>query len=140
MTEGTRPNAMPKPEGSGADILSDDALESAAFAGAAAVQRLVADRNGLRNRLLTQDRELMGLRAAHEDLRRRVVTLQQNHVELAKRIVSQLEQFDTSIRDLLQEGHHLSAHNGRGNILSNGDATVTKGAISGQAPTKFAVG
>lgn len=136
MTEGTRPNAMPKPEGSRADIPSDEALESAAFAGAAAVQRLVADRNGLRNRLLTQDRELMGLRTAHEDLRGRVA-LQQNHVELAKRIVSQLEQFDTSIRALLQEGYHLSAHNGGGNILSNGDATVTKGVIGGQAPTKF---
>ena len=90
MTEGTRPGGMPKAEARTTELVSDQALENAAFAGAAAVQRIVADRNALRNRLNVQDRELMGLRAAHEELRQHVVAIQQNYVELAKRIVSQL--------------------------------------------------
>jgi hypothetical protein len=145
MTEGTRHNGLPRPEAPGADFSSDQALESAAFAGAAAVQRLIADRNGLRNRLSVQERELMGFRGAHEDLRRRVVTLQQNYVELAKKVVSQLEHFDISIRELLQERHDLNVHKGEaagipegppqfdrsglpvGSLPTGADATVTRG-------------
>jgi hypothetical protein len=112
MTEGTRPSGTPKAEARTTELVSDQALENAAFAGAAAVQRIVADRNALRNRLNVQDRELMGLRAAHEDLRQRVVVMQQNYVELAKRIVSQLEQFDGSLRELLQARPDLTAFGG----------------------------
>jgi hypothetical protein len=113
MSEGTRPNGMMKPAALGADYPSDQAIESAAVAGAAAVQRLINDRNGLRKRMSVQDRELMEVRAAHEDLRRRVVTLQQSYIELAKRVVAEMEQFDSSIRDLLQERHDLAAPDGK---------------------------
>jgi hypothetical protein len=150
MTEGTRPNGLPKPETRGAELVSDQALENAAFAGAAAVQRIVADRNALRNRLNIQDRELMGMRAAHEDLRQRVVTMQQNYVELAKRVISQLEQFDGSIRELLQARPDLTVVAGEAPVnssaqrqynqnglplvsLSPGDAPVSKaGTTSAQ--------
>jgi hypothetical protein len=82
---------------------TDHEIESAAVAGAAAVQRLIADRNSLRNRLAAQERELMASRATQEDLRRRLGMLHQRYLELARKIVSQMEQFDGSIREALRE-------------------------------------
>jgi hypothetical protein len=79
-----------------AQVESDDELETAAVAGAAAVQRLIADRNHLRD-------ELAASRAAQEELRRRLATLHQRYIELAKRIVAQLHQFDNTMRDALRE-------------------------------------
>ena len=82
---------------------TDHEIESAAVAGAAAVQRLIADRNSLRNRLAAQERELMASRAKQEDLRRRLGMLHQRYLELARKIVSQMEQFDGSMREALRE-------------------------------------
>ena len=82
---------------------TDHEIESAAVAGAAAVQRLIADRNSLRNRLAAQERELIASRATQEDLRRRLGMLHQRYLELARKIVSQMEQFDGSIREALRE-------------------------------------
>jgi len=62
-----------------AQVESDEELETAAVAGAAAVQRLVADRNNLRD-------ELAASRAAQEELRRRLATQHQRYIE--KRIVA----------------------------------------------------
>jgi hypothetical protein len=152
MTEGTRPHGMPKADARATELVSDQALENAAFVGAAAVQRIVADRNALRNRLNVQDRELMGLRGAHEEMRQRVVTIQQNYVELAKRIVSQLEQFDVSLRELLQARPDLTAFGGEAAVNASGqrqfnqnglpvvslspggDAAVAKVGTNGGAP------
>ena len=75
---------------------SDEDLENAAVAGAAAVQRLIADRNNLRSQLAAS-------RAAEEDLRRRLTTQHQRYIELAKRIVAQLHQFDSTMRDAVRE-------------------------------------
>src|SRR5690348_2944989 len=75
---------------------SDEELENAAVAGAAAVQRLTADRNNLRNQLVAS-------RAAEEELRQRLATQHQRYIELAKRIVAQLQQFDSTMRDAVRE-------------------------------------
>jgi hypothetical protein len=92
------------------EFASDEAMESAALAGAAAIQRLVAECNGLRNRLSIQEAELVRLRGSNEGLRRRFGLLHQRYVELAKKILSQLEQFDGAIREA---GQGVSAENGR---------------------------
>ena len=79
-----------------AQVESDEELETAAVAGAAAVKRLIADRNNLRNQLAAS-------RAAQEELRQRLATLHQRYIELAKKIVAQLHQFDSTMRDAVRE-------------------------------------
>src|SRR5665811_1672294 len=104
MTETPRNGAGPAPEAPDEDFTSDEAVETAALAGAAAVQRLVAERNNLRNRLAAQQRELAAMRGINEDLRRRLFAIHQRYVDVAKRVVGQLEQFDATIREVLQPG------------------------------------
>jgi hypothetical protein len=111
----TLPNDPPrggaKTEVVAAEYPNDQAIESAALAGAVAIQRMVAERNGLRSRIGLQERELAALRATNEELRRRLVLIHQHYVELAKQIVGRLEQFDGSIREIVQEAHVApSAH------------------------------
>jgi hypothetical protein len=74
----------------------DEELETAAVAGAAAVQRLIADRNNLRSQLAAS-------RAAQEELRQRLARLHQRYIELAKRVVAQLHHFDSTMRDALRD-------------------------------------
>src|SRR5215472_7230021 len=80
-------------------IETDDELERSAVAGAAAVERLIADRNNLRNLLAAHERELAASRAVQQDLKRQLAILHQRYIELAKRVVSQLQQFDGAMRD-----------------------------------------
>ncbi len=88
-----------------ADFPHDQSVESAALAGAVAIQRMVAERNGLRSRIGVQEREIAALRATNDELRRRLVLIHQHYVELAKQIVGRLEQFDGSMREIVQEAH-----------------------------------
>jgi hypothetical protein len=76
MTEGS--NHFP---GNG----SDEELESAAVLGAAAIQRLIADRNHLRS-------EVAAAKVAQE-------RLHQQYIELGKTILSLLQQFDVTMRE-----------------------------------------
>ena len=46
--------------------MSDDSLESIAVAGASAIQRLIADRDSLRNYDNTQQRDLIALTTTNE--------------------------------------------------------------------------
>jgi hypothetical protein len=78
MTEGS--NHFPQ-------IESDEELENAAVVGAAAVQRLIADRNRLRA-------ELAASKAAQE-------RLHQRYVELGKTVLSLLQQFDITMREAM---------------------------------------
>src|SRR5690349_304530 len=71
---------------------SKDELETAAAAGAAAIQSLIADRNNLRNQLAAS-------RAVEEELRERMSKLHQRYPELAKRVVAELQEFDSTILD-----------------------------------------
>jgi hypothetical protein len=84
-------------------VETDHEIESAAVAGAAAVQRLIADRNNLRSRLATLERELMASRATQEEFKRRLGMLHQRYLELARKVVSQMEQFDGNMREALKE-------------------------------------
>jgi hypothetical protein len=77
-------------------IESDEELEAAAVVGAAAVHKLIADRNNLRNELATS-------KAAHEDLKRQLAILHQRYIELGKTILSQLQQFDITMREAMGE-------------------------------------
>ena len=46
------------------------------------------------------------MRAFNEELRRRLYVLHQRYVEVAKKVVGQLEQFDGIIREVVQEGYN----------------------------------
>ena len=87
------------------DFATDQAVENAALAGAAAVQKLVAERNELRNRLAAQEHEVAAYRAVNTDLRRRLVLVHRHYVELAKKVVGDLEGLDGKIREIAQEAH-----------------------------------
>ena len=104
MTETPRNGTGPGPEPQDEDFNSDEAIETAALAGAAAIERLVAERNNLRQRVIAQQQELASMRAVNEDLRRRLFAIHQRYVDVAKRVVGQLEQFDGTIREVLQPG------------------------------------
>ena len=83
--------------------MMDESLESIAIAGASAIQRLIADRDNLRNYVSTQQRDLIALTATNEELRRRIASIRHHYIELGTRILSQLEQFDQATRDLMQD-------------------------------------
>ncbi|HEX7532699.1 MAG TPA: hypothetical protein VF340_05640 [Methyloceanibacter sp.] len=83
---------------------SDDELETAAVAGAAAIQSLIADRNNLRNQLATS-------RAAQEELRKRLAGLHQRYLELAKNVVAELQHFDSTMRDSVPERSEITNDN-----------------------------
>jgi len=115
-------------------IDSDRELETAA---ATAVQRLIADRNNLRNRLASEERELAASRAAQEDLKRRLGILHQRYIELARNVVSQLEQFDGILRDALRE--RPQATNGEAeNLLGSKRQFDSSGLRMGPQPPSSA--
>ena len=49
------------------------------------------------------------MRAFNEELRRRLFAIHQRYVDVAKKVVGQLEQFDGTIRQVLQEGPNGAA-------------------------------
>lgn len=77
-------------------IASDQELETAAIAGAAAVERLITERNSFRT-------ELAASKAAQEELRRRFERLHRRYIELARKVVSELHQFDSLMREAIGE-------------------------------------
>lgn len=105
MIEGLM-NAM-TPKAIAADE-SDANLEKVALAGAEAIQRIIADRDELRNRTNTQQRELVALSAINEDLRRRIALIRHHYVELGTRILGQLEQFDDAFRDAMRDNQEIA--------------------------------
>ena len=88
------------------DLSTDQAVESAALAGATAIQKLVAERNGLRTQLVAQEQETAAYRAINNDLRRRLLLVHQHYVELATGIVGNLERFDGTLREIAHEAHN----------------------------------
>ena len=107
-------------------IESDDELERSAVAGVAVVERLIAGRNNLRNLLAAHERELAASRAVQQDLKRQLAMLHQRYIELAKRVVSQLQQFDGAMREVMTErldganGEAPNATDVKGQFDSNG--------------------
>jgi flagellar basal body P-ring protein FlgI len=82
---------------------SEQNLEYIAVAGASAIQRLISERNELRVRVNAQQGDLVGLNAANVELRRCLISIRQHYIELATKVLSQLEQFDYATRDITQE-------------------------------------
>jgi len=124
-------------------LSTDQAVETAALAGAAAVQKLVAERNELRTRLAAQEQETAAYRALNNELRRRLLLVHQTYVEMAKSVVGDLERFDAALRESAQAAHATlearmqwdeappaSAHNGaeRVNGAQAANAHQPKGA------------
>jgi hypothetical protein len=68
----------------------------------AAIQRLIAERNDLRDRVNEQERELINLRASSEDLCRHVTRIRDDYLRLATEFLSQLKQIDRTIREAVQ--------------------------------------
>ena len=98
---------------------TDDAeLEKVAVAGAAAIQRIIADRDELRNLANSQQRELVALSAVNEDLRRRMALIRHHYVELGTRILAQLEQFDDAFRQATREQEHAGAASDHANLIA----------------------
>ena len=69
----------------------DQELESTAVAGAIAVQKLIADRNNLREQLAAS-------LAAQSELRRRLGVLHQQYIEVATNVVAGMQHFDSAMR------------------------------------------
>ena len=83
------------------DASPDQSVESIAVAGAAAIQCLITQRNGYYNRMNDQERELVTLNADNEELRRRIASIRENYVGVARSILAQLEQLDQTTREAL---------------------------------------
>jgi hypothetical protein len=103
MIETLRQIITPKPQARLSEGGSDETIESVALAGAVAIQRLIADRDNLRDRVGAQQRELVTLTAANEELRCRLGLIRQQYLELGSRLLAQLEQFDRVTREAIQD-------------------------------------
>ena len=86
----------------------EQTLENVAIAGASAIQRLISERNNLRARVNMQQVDLVTLRTANVDLRRCVISIRHHYIELATKVLAQLEEFDQATRDLVQERQESS--------------------------------
>lgn len=80
---------------------SEPSVEQIALAGAAAIERLIADRDRLRNAASVREREMGALRAVNEDLRRRLLILRQHYVEVATKVLGELERLDKATREAI---------------------------------------
>jgi hypothetical protein len=73
-------------------------VEQAALAGAAAIQRIIAERDKLRGLAQSQQSEITRLRSENDVSRRRVLEIRQNYLELATEVLSRFEKFDEALR------------------------------------------
>lgn len=80
-----------------------ETVESTALAGAAAIQRIISERDSLRNVTNSQQSEIAHLRSANNDLRRRLLMIRQHYLELATEILAHFEKFDGALREALQD-------------------------------------
>lgn len=84
---------------------SAQTLEQAALAGAAAIQRIIAERDRLRGLTQSQQSEIAHLRAANDGSRRRVLEIRQQYLELATEILGRFEKFEGTLRRAMDELH-----------------------------------
>jgi hypothetical protein len=92
----TRKEPTPSPEGATAE-----SVEKVALAGAAAIQRLIDDRDKLRNCASSQLQDLVALSAMNKELRNRLVLIRRHYLELGTAILGQLEQFERATREAM---------------------------------------
>jgi hypothetical protein len=101
------------PGGEANDNLTDDnTLERIAIAGATAIQRIIADRDDLRNRVHVQQQDLVALTTINTELRRRLDLVHHRYIGLAKVIVAQLETFGQATREAMQDKEDLATAQG----------------------------
>jgi hypothetical protein len=89
----------------GAKLEGEQTLETIAVAGASAIQRLISERDNLRACVNSQHGDLVNLTAANVEFRRCIISIRHHYIELATKVLAQLEQFDHATRDLMQERH-----------------------------------
>ena len=99
-----RPNIVHPSE----ETNAEHSLESLAIAGASAIQRLISERDDLRVRVNTQEGDLAHSTAANMELRRCIISIRQHYIELAIKVLAQLEQLDDATRDMIQERQNRS--------------------------------
>ena len=103
MIENLRQVITSRPQAQVSDGGSDETIESVALAGVAAIQQLIAERDNLRNCVGAQQRDLAAMNAANEELRRRLGLIRQHYLELGRRVLAQLEQFDRVTREAIED-------------------------------------
>lgn len=103
MIENLRQVITSRPQAQVSDGGSDETIESVALAGVAAIQQLIAERDNLRNCVSAQQRDLVAMNAANDELRRRLGLIRQHYLELGRRILAQLEQFDRVTREAIED-------------------------------------
>jgi predicted nucleic acid-binding Zn-ribbon protein len=103
MIENLRQVITSRPQAQVSDGGSDETIESVALAGVAAIQQLIAERDNLRNCVSAQQRDLVAMNAANEELRRRLGLIRQHYLELGRRVLAQLEQFDRVTREAIED-------------------------------------
>ena len=103
MIEGLMSGMTPDRHVQASGTENDGTIESVALAGAAAIQRLITDRDSFRSCASAQQRDLVALSSVNEELRRRLAIIRHHYVELGTKILTQLEQFDLAIRDAMRD-------------------------------------
>jgi predicted nucleic acid-binding Zn-ribbon protein len=78
-------------------------VEQAALAGAAAIQRIIAERDKLRDLTESQKSEMARLRSENDESRRRVLKIRQHYLELATEVLSRFEKFDEALRRAMNQ-------------------------------------
>lgn len=94
-----------KPEFAPVPQPSDQAIEATAIAGAAAIRRIIAERNELR-------RERERLKGVVEELRsqnEKTINLRDHYRQLATELLIQLKHMHQAIQDASRKAHELSA-------------------------------
>jgi hypothetical protein len=87
---------------------ADQTVEAVALAGAAAIQRLIAERDSFYHRMNSYQRDLAAQNAINGELRRRLSIVRYKYVEVARTILAQLEQLDKTTREAI--GANLPPH------------------------------
>jgi hypothetical protein len=104
-------------EMNGAAMDGEATVESMALAGAEAIQHLILERNELRSRTRTQEKELSALRTTNEDLRRRIGFVHNQYLSLTSKFVAHLNDIDKVIKHSVQDGDQA--------IIPDPDASLT---------------
>jgi hypothetical protein len=108
MIEGLKGPSGAKRNNPSSTAQSDQTVESVAIAGATAIQHLITERDSLRGRARVQEDELVGLRAANEDLRRHLTLIRDHYVGLATGVVTELSQIDRLFQVALQRAQDVT--------------------------------
>jgi hypothetical protein len=120
MIDGLKDVKTSRPLGQFAAEVTEDHVENIALAGAAAIQRIIADRDQLRVLAKVQQQDLVALSALNKELCGRIALIRHHYVELGTQILAQLEQFDRATRNAMQDEHMASdaAPNDEANLVA----------------------